>query len=190
MRKIVADRDHASLEALMGPVFRVEFDVGKGPAKFRSHWHPESATSPVWEVLERLLVLPAHAYTGTLCAVPYVFSRFPFDLDPLQHVVAVKESAALLAEPRADAKQLGVLNYSIVPLAQPLQPPVVIRPGTFLEVVHPVVGRGYAAAADIYHPAAHRAFFEKRGAQWRWISLAAATEEDPPELLRHKPANG
>jgi hypothetical protein len=191
LRKIVAAREHLALEALMHSLFRVEFNVGKGPAAFRRHWHPESAASPVWEVLQRLLALPAHRYSDALYGVPYVFARFPFDLDPLRHVVAVKDAVALLAEPKPDAKRVGTLgNSTIIPLTQPLQPPVVISSGTFIDLMHPVVGRCFAASSDIYHPAAHRAFFEKRGGRWRWISLAAATLEDPPELRRHRPSAG
>jgi hypothetical protein len=190
LRKIVWAREHLPLEALMGPTFRVEFDAGKGPAAFRRRWAPEKAESAVWTVLRRLLVLPGHQYSGSLVALPYVFARFPFDLDPLQYVVAVKEGVTLLAEPRPDAKRVGSLDYSIIPLAQPLPPPVLFQADGFLEVVHPTAGHCFAASGDLYHPLAHRSFFEKRGGRWRWISLAAATSEDPPELRRHRPANG
>jgi hypothetical protein len=189
LRKIVAAREHLALEALMGPKFRVEFDAGKGPSAFRQYWKPESVDSPVWRILERLLALPGHHYSANLFTLPYVFARFPFDLDPLRYVVAVREEVALLAQPKSDAKRVGSLEYSIVPLAQPLQPPVVIHSGGFVELVHPNAGRCFAASSDVYHPAAHRSFFERRAGQWRWISLAAATWEEPPELRRQRPAN-
>jgi hypothetical protein len=121
--------------------------------------------------------------------LPYVCARFPFNLDLLGHVVAIKEGVHLLAEPKADAARLGSLSYSILPLAQPAAPPVIIPADSFIELKHPQLGRCFAASADVYSPAAHRAFFEKRQGQWRWISLAAPTMKDPPELL-HKPARG
>ena len=190
LRGIVAKRSYRALEALMQPTFRVEFDVGKGPAAFRRHWRSQSPDSPVWEILERLLALPGHSYSDTLYAMPYAFARFPFDLDPLRHVVAVKDSVDLLAEPRPDAQRVGSLSRSIVALTEPMEPPVVIPIGRFVELSHPDAGRCFVASADIYHPAAHRVFFEKRGGRWRWISLAAATTNEPPDLHPQRPASG
>ncbi len=184
LKKLVAARDHAGLASKMDATFRVEFDSGKGPAAFRHHWKPESASSPVWGILEHLLEIPGYAYSGTLYAKPYVFARFPFDLDRLNYIVAVKETVPLLAEPAPNAKQLASAGYSILPLARPAQPPVIIAPGTWVEVRHPAAGRCFAASADVYQPAAHRIFFEKRAGRWRWISLTAATLADPPELKR------
>jgi len=184
LKKAVAARDHAGLTSAMAATFRVEFDSGQGPVAFRRHWKPESPSSPVWGILDHLLEIPGYAYSNTLYAKPYAFARFPFDLDRLNYVVAVKETVPLLAEPAPNAKQLASAGYSILPLARPAQPPVIIAPGTYLELQHPAAGRCFAASADIYQPAAHRIFFEKRAGRWRWISLAAATLADPPELKR------
>src|SRR5690348_11729939 len=41
MRTIVGHRDTKALCALMAADFKVEFDVGKGPAVFRQHWNPD-----------------------------------------------------------------------------------------------------------------------------------------------------
>ena len=188
LRGIVTARKHVALEALMANTFRPDFDVAKGPAGFQAHWRPESSTSPVWGILERLLALPGHRYSETLYALPYVCARFPLQFDLLGNVVAIKEGVNLLAEPKTDAARVGSVSYSIVPLAQPLTPPVFIPAGSFVELKHPQLGRCFAASADIYSPAAHRAFFEKRQGQWHWISLAAPTLKDSPEL--HKPVSG
>jgi len=184
LKKVVAARDHAGLTSGMAATFRVEFDSGQGPIAFRRHWKPESPSSPVWGILEHLLEIPGCAYSGTVYSKPYVCARFPFDLDRLNYIVAVKETVPLLAEPAPNAKQLAAADYSILPLARPALPPVIIAPGTYVEVQHPAAGRCFAASADVYQPAAHRMFFEKRAGRWRWISLAAATLADPPELKR------
>lgn len=183
--KAAAQKQNApALEALMGPEFRVEFDVGKGPATFRRHWKSNSPQSPLWGVLNHLFSLPGYFYSDTLFAVPYTVARFPIDLDPLSHVVAVSEDVPLLAQPQAGAAKVGSMNLgAIVELAEPLQPPVLLPADRFLEIKHPAQGRCFVASAGIYHPAAHRAFFEKRKGRWVWISLAAATLADPPELL-------
>ena len=182
MRRIVTERDYRSLEALMLPTFRVEFDVGQGPRVFRNHWLTESRQSPVWKILQRLLSLDGTFYSPTLYALPYVYARFPIDLNPLEYVVAVNKEVPLFAKPEPGAEPIGLLQHSIVPLAKPLEPPVIIPAEGFIEVNHPSLGRCFAAAGSVYCPAGHRAFFEKRKGEWRWISLAAATLAQPPRL--------
>jgi hypothetical protein len=184
IRRMVADRDHRSLEALMSPDFRVEFDVGQGPRVFHNLWLKESHQSPLWKILERLLSLDGTFYSPTLYVLPYIYARFPIDLNPLEYVVAVNERVPLLARPETGAEPIGSLNHSIVPLVKPLKPPVIIPAEGFVEVNHPALGRCFVASSDVYSPAGHRAFFEKRKSGWRWISLAAATLAQPPRL-RH-----
>ena len=169
----------------MLPDFRVEFDSGKGPLAFRRHWRSEKAASPLWDLLPRLLKLTGSVYSPTLYALPWVFTHFPADLDPLAYVVAVSAGVALRTKPEAAAAQMGTLDFSTIPLTTPLRPPVLIPSGRFLEVNHPLAGRCFVAGSDVYSPAGHRMFFEKRKGQWRWISLAAATLAEPPDLKRH-----
>ena len=182
MRRIVAERDYRSLEALMNPRFRVEFDVGQGPRVFHNHWRIASGQSPVWKILQRLLSLEGTFYSATLYVLPYVYARFPIDLNPFEYVVAVSEEVPLFAKPETGRGPIGFLRGSIVPLTKPLEPPVIIPPEGFIEVIHPELGRCFVAASSVYSPAGHRAFFEKRKSEWRWISLAAATLAQPPKL--------
>ena len=189
LRGLVRNRDYRALTAMMAPDFRVEFDAGKGPQAFLRHWRPGSGATSLWDVLERLLSIDGYFYSETLFVVPYIVARYPIDLDLLGHVVAIRDRVSLLSQPAADAPVAGVLDHSIIPLAKPLQPPVVIPSGGFVEVLHPEFGHCFVSSSDVYHPAAHRAFFERRNRRWRWISLAAATLADPPDLTRaRKPA--
>ena len=187
MNNVVDSRDAAALTALMLPTFRVEFDVGKGPQVFRRHWKPESKESRVWEVLGKALAVQGAFCLPTLFCIPYVYVRFPWDLDPLAYVVAVGEGATLRNRPGPDAAALEKLKHSIIRLAEPLSPPVVVPDSQFLAVDDPGAGRCYVAGSDVYSPAAHRMFFERRNGKWQWISLAAATLADPPQLKSQAP---
>jgi hypothetical protein len=180
IRGFVEAHSAAGLEGLMAPTFRVEFDVGKGPRAFHMFWHPESASSRLWPILARLFALGGTFYSETLFALPYVYTRFPFDLGLAEHVVLLKPEVSLLEQPGAGTKRVTPPDYSILPLKLPLDPPVLLADGGHLEVSLPGTGSCFVANADVYSPAAHRAFFEKRQGQWRWISLAAATRKDPP----------
>jgi hypothetical protein len=166
----------------MPPDFKVEFDVGKGPEVFRRHWNPDASASPVWAVLERLLSLGGTFYSESLFAAPYVYTRFPLDLDRLRYVVATGEVEMRAAStPASDS--VGVLRHAIVPLAAPLTPPALLVQLPFVAVHHPERGVCYVAGSDVYSPAGHRVFFEKRQGRWRWLSLAAATLATPPGLV-------
>jgi len=174
LKAIVTKRNAAALLALMDPVFRVDFGGGKGPAAFTKQWHPASADSPVWKILERLLELGGTFYTPTLFAMSYVYTKFPFDLDPFAFVVVTRDQAPLRPEPNADAAPVATLQPSIVPVKPGLTAPVRLDQVSWLKVQVPDGPEGYVAAADVYSPAGYRAFFEKRGGKWRWISLACA----------------
>jgi len=186
IRGLAAHRNSSGLEALMLPTFRVEFDYGKGSAAFRRRWQSESPSSALWQVMDRLFSLGGTFYSDTLFALPYVYTRFPGDLDPLGHVVAVKADTRLLDRPGKDGAQVAAVDQAIIPLAQRLRPPVMMSAGGYLEVKAPRVGWCFVRESDVYSPAAHRAYFEKREGRWRWISLACATLAEPPDLKRHK----
>ena len=181
LRAIVGRRDDRELLALMSPDFKVEFDVGKGPETFRRQWHSNARDSQVWDLLDRLLTLGGTFYSPTLFALPYVYTRFPIDLDKLSHVVSVRAKVPLRQRPDPSGPEAGTLDYVILPLTSPITPPALFAE-PFMEVRHPDWGVCYVSQSDVYSPAGHRAFFERRQGRWRWLSLAAATMATPPEL--------
>jgi hypothetical protein len=166
----------------MAPDFKVEFDVGKGPGVFQRHWRLEAPGSRVWPVLDRMLSLSGTFYSASLFALPYVYTRFPLDLDRLHYVVATGE-IPMRATSGTTGARVGVLKDSIVQLASPLTPPAVLADVPSVAVRHPEHGVCYVAGSDVYSPAGHRVFFEKRQGQWRWLSLAAPTLVTPPVLV-------
>jgi hypothetical protein len=119
-----------------------------------------------------------------LFALPYLYARFPMDLDLLSHVVATGTGVPLRKAPEPDAPEWRRVDHAILPLAQPLEPPVSLLAQAFLEVAGPEGQRSFVSSADVYSPAGYRMFLEKRQAGWRWISLACATLAYPPDLER------
>ena len=184
MRSYVGARDDSALQQLIAADFKVEFDAGRGPTAFRQYWRPEQKSSMVWTILDRLLTLGGTFYSDTLFALPYVYTLFPPDLDLLGNVVAVKQFANVYDRPVENAAKEIALNYAILPLVEPVKPPVVLRPELFIAVEHPEVGRCFVRGSDVCSPAGHRAFFEKRDGKWTWLSLVAGTLAEPPDLIR------
>jgi hypothetical protein len=181
LRGIVRRRDDRELRALMSPDFKVEFDIGKGPETFRRQWKSNARDSQVWDLLDRLLSLGGTFYSSTLFALPYVYTRFPTDLDKLRHVVLVRAKVPLRQRPDTGGSEVGTLDYVILPLTNPIAPPAILA-DPFAQVRHPDWGSCYVSRSDVYSPAGHRAFFEKRQGRWHWLSLAAATMATPPGL--------
>jgi hypothetical protein len=174
IRNITSRKDSKSLLALMGPVFRVDFDFGKGPAVFAKRWKPQDPASELWRVLDRLLVLPAKRYDETLYVVSYVYGSFPIDLDPLGHVVTTGESVTIREEADATAKPLGTFSHKIVPTVEKLQVPVLLEREEWIKVAPTPGVVGYVKTNEVYSPAGYRAFFERQKGIWRWLSLVCA----------------
>lgn len=167
-------RDVAGLTRLMNPRFRVEFDSGKGPAAFQQYWKPQSKESRIWSVMSRLIDLDGYEYSDTLYVKPHVYARFPIDLDPLQHVVAIRDEVELRESASVDAKSAGPVGREILRLDQRTSAPVVL--GDEWLTVSTFDGRkGHVRCEDVYSPAGHRMYFEKRAGKWVWISLACAS---------------
>ena len=182
MVEFVESRDHRRLRSLMSPDFRVEFDSGKGPQSFLRRWQPTHPDSALWQILQRALALRGTFYSKSLYSVPYVYTQFPMDLDPLTWVVATGADVPLWSQPSPQGERLATLDFAIAPLVDPLRPPVLLPKGGYLEVKHPDLGNCFVSSDAVYSPAGHRLFFEKRRGAWHWISFAAATLAEPPEL--------
>lgn len=173
LKKIVASRDTQALTSLMGPTFRVDFDGGKGPLAFARHWKPNAPDTAIWKILDRLLGLGGTFYTPTLFAISYVYTKFPFDLDPFSYVVVTRDQAPLRPEPSADAEPIAKLPTGIVAVKPALKAPVRVLP-SWLKVEALNGTEGFVAGEDVYSPAGYRIFFEKRGGKWVWFSLVCA----------------
>jgi hypothetical protein len=174
LRNIVAKKDAPALLSLMRPTFRVGFDAGKGPAAFRSLWKPELESSELWPLLERLLALGGTSYSPTLFCIPYVYTKFPVDLDPLSHVVVLREQVGVRRSPAESAAIISNLSYDIVRTAQSLAVPVRLEREAWVAVITSAGETGFVPSQDVYSPAEHRVFFEKQKGAWRWLSLACA----------------
>ena len=125
-------------------------------------------------MLDRLLALPGYRYDPTLYVLPYVYGKFPIDLDPLAHVAATADSVVVRELADANAKEIATLGRQIVPTVDKLQVPVRLDKAEWIKVAPSPDAAGFVHSSDVYSPAGYRAFFEKKAGRWRWISLVCA----------------
>jgi hypothetical protein len=167
LRAAIAARDTAALLAAIDPKIRTSFgdsDVGSGG--FRAQWRLDDPASPLWGELERTLALGGSFASGDSAFVaPYVFSRWPNDLDSFENVAVVTSGAPALAEPRAIANPLARLGPQILARGPYAEPSPASRGFTRVRLGD---GRlAWLANADVRSPVDYRAFFARRGDGWR-----------------------
>jgi hypothetical protein len=171
---MVARKSASDLLAEMDPRFRVEFSRGKGPEAFRKYWKPDSPEAGVWKVLARLFAIGGTFYSSSLFAIPYVYTRFPINLDPFEYVAALKDEVQVRSEASSEVPVIATISRNLVRVSPKLKPPVRLDSNSWIRVVTPTGATGFVNSSDVYSPAAHRVFFEKRRGRWRWISLVCA----------------
>jgi hypothetical protein len=174
LSRIVAGKNELALLGEMEPTFRVEFNRGKGPVAFRKYWKPDLPQSGVWKVLARLFAMGGTFYSPSLYAIPYVYTQFPTDLDPFEYVAALKDKVPVRSGASSDDTVIGTISCELVRVSPKLKPPVRLDSTPWIQVITSASAAGFVASDDVYSPAGHRVFFEKRRGRWRWISLVCA----------------
>ena len=146
-----------------------------GVAEFKKLWELQSADSPLWTELAKLLFLGSvfvkrDAKSNELCA-PYVYYRWPDTVDSSASGAIIAKEALLKARPTASAVTLGSLSYDLVAVVdwevadenkQSTQKWVKLKTRA---------GEGYVPEEQVRSPLEYRACFVNRGARWRMTAL-------------------
>jgi hypothetical protein len=176
----IEKKDKQFLLSILDPKVRSQDERARGVATFRKQWELDAADTPVWRELANALALGT-AYLKRdkapreLCA-PYVLGRWPEDVRPTTHAVAIGRDTLVQAEPSSASASLGKLEYDIVEVSDwevddksdPKQKWVHIR---FRQ------RDGYVPEEQMRSPIEHAACFVKGTNGWRMIALAPAGGE-------------
>ena len=146
-----------------------------GAAEFRKLWEPNSASSPLWVELPKILFLGG-AYVKRdkgiieFCG-PYVHYKWPDDAPANATGAIIAKEVLVKAAPSADAGTLQTLSYDLVNVIDwevaderkdGRQPWVKIQTKA---------GAGFVPEEQIRSPLEYRACFVKSGASWRMTGL-------------------
>ena len=152
-KEAVAKQDRDALLPLIHPEIKLGFGGEDGIANF----HPD------WPLLQRLLSQGGAWKAGTF-SIPYVFAKFPDDIDPFDYAAITGQGVWLRERPSADAHGVRQLSYEIVKVDDQ---------GDAWWKVETLTGEhGYVSSRFIASPIGYRAIFEKsqRG-EWKLSAL-------------------
>jgi hypothetical protein len=155
LKDAVAKEDRSVLLPLVHPQIKLGFGGDDGIANFR----------PDWPLLRRLLAMGG-AWQGDLFSLPYVFAKFPEDLDAFDYAAITGKGVWLRERPSIDSRGLRQLSYDIVKVDDQ---------GEAWWKVQTLNGaRGYVSSRFIASPVGYRAIFQKneRG-EWKMFALLA-----------------
>ncbi|MGZ8208891.1 MAG: hypothetical protein ACXWUH_00160 [Burkholderiales bacterium] len=176
----IEKKDKQFLLSILDRNVRNQDERARGVANFRKQWELDTPDTPVWRELAAALQLGS-AYIKRdksqreLCA-PYVLGRWPDDVEPVNHAVAMAREALVQSEPSSASISLGKLSYDIVAVrdwevddkADPKQKWVRIRYRD---------REGYLPEEQVRSPIEQAACFVKGSNGWRMTALAPAGGE-------------
>jgi hypothetical protein len=163
----VARRDAAAVLDAVDEQVKTGFGGDDGRAAFERQWEPRRADSRLWEVLGAVLALGGSFTAEDRFSAPYVYSRWPEDLDAFTHVAVTGSEVRLRGAPRAGAPVVGGASFALLDLTGPAT-------GDGWFPVRTADGRAaYVSAAYARSPLDYRAIFERRDGAWRLVAFVS-----------------
>jgi hypothetical protein len=151
----VAHRNRNELVPLIAREIKLGFGGEDGIANF----HPD------WPALDRLLSLGG-AWQGASYSIPYVFARFPDDLDAFDYAAITGRGVQFRAGPSPTARALRTMDYELVKVED--------QDEAWWKITTLTGEKGYVSAKFIASPAGYRAIFNKnRRGEWKLSALLA-----------------
>lgn len=180
LQAAVARHDTAAVLEVVDPNIKNTFGGDDGLAAFRRLWKLEAGDdSRLWNELGLVLALggsfqPNPQNSKDTFVAPYVFSRWPEQLDAFEHVAVLGTDVRVRAEPRLGSPVLAALSFDIVPLVEMgrhRMTPEQAKEWTSIKLRD---GRtGYIASRYVRSSIAHRAFLTREDGQWRLTLFVA-----------------
>ena len=153
-------RDADALLAVLAPDIKNSFGGDDGVDGFVRLWRPREPDSRVYEELASVLALGGTFEGEDTFIAPYVYARWPRNVDPFDHVVLIAQDVRISTAPRPGAEGESVGSFVIYPLARgtpEVEGWTAVRTGS---------GVGYVRSSLVRSPIDYRAFFVKRDGRW------------------------
>ena len=163
--KACDDKDFKAFEAAMSPDALASFGGDAGPAGFRTVYGIDDPDSPFWDDFRAALLQGGAFIEDGLYAAPYVYAKWPEDIDSFEYVVATGDKTTLYAKPDASSKALADVTHQFLRL--PGDDSGANGPEGWMAVTADGVA-GFVKIAETASPVGHRAIFQKTVNRW-WL---------------------
>ena len=168
LQEALARRDTEAVLAVVHPQVRTSFGDHGGHDGFRRHWRPDAPDSSLWSTLATVLALGGSFVEDGSFHAPYVYSRWPDEVDAFEHRAVVGASVRVRAHPEAAAPIAGSVSFGIVAVDAPADPG-----SPWVRVRLPDGTRGYMAQRYLRSPVDYRAIFQRHDGRWQLTALVA-----------------
>ena len=174
----IKNRDAKYVLSVVDPKIQNGFGGNDGIANFRKQWKITSPNSELWD--ELLFVLMhggsfSQEGRSKIFLAPYIFSKFPEDLDIFDYSAITGENVRLRTKPDSSAPVVADLSYNIVKVDY--QNSIEEKPNTgkykWLKVETFSGKKGFVSGKFVRSSVDYRAGFEKKGGQWKMIFFLA-----------------
>jgi len=168
LQRAIARHDTAALLAIVHPQIKNSFGDNDGIDEFRTMWNIGAADSEIWGLLGTVLGLGGSFHEDNSFVAPYVFSRWPGQIDPFDHVAVIGSDVRVRSQPNADAPVIAAMSFTILPVARP---DIEVEGWTAVRVEGKRTG--YIASQFVRSPIDYRAIFRYESRQWKLVTLVA-----------------
>lgn len=176
--KAVKTKNKAQLIAALDKNIKVSFGAEEGVEDFKKFWKINSPTSEVWNVLLSVLEnggsFVEKGANKTFCA-PYLFTKFPDDLDAFQNQAIFGTNVNLREKPNLSSKVVTKLSYNVVTVD--FENSVTSTTDAYQYIwakVNTLGGKtGYVGAKFVRSPIDYRACFQKVSGRWKMTAFVA-----------------
>ena len=176
----IEKKDKQFLLSILDRNVRNQDERTRGIATFRKQWELDTADTPIWRELATALQLGS-AYVKRdkapreLCA-PYLLGRWPDDVRPVTHAVAIGRETLVQSEPSSASASVGKLEYDIVEVTDWEVDDKTDAKQKWVRIRYR--GRdGYVPEEQMRSPIEQAACFLKGANGWRMTALAPAGGE-------------
>jgi hypothetical protein len=167
LQRAIARRDTTALLAVVHPQIKNSFGGNDGIDEFRSMWKIGEPDSGIWDELGTVLALGGSFHDAGTFVAPYVFSRWPAQVDSFEHVAVIGSSVRVRSQPETTSSPIDTVSFAILPVP---------REGTDKEgwtAVRIDEKVGYISSAYVRSPIDYRAIFRVEDGRWRLVTFVA-----------------
>lgn len=165
LRSVVRNRDGHALQKLIAPNILLTFGTpsGKPPEEILEL---ANQSSPIWSELEDILQFGGTFLGPNQFCIPYVYTKFPEDINSFTHQVIVTPSVIARSMPDRNAPKVAKLEFAIVQ-TDPRTPEIVIgMDGSRWITIYLDKLTAYVPQETLRSPIGKRACFERHQTSW------------------------